>query len=412
MSSEYLQQLLRDNFSGWISSISNQHRILSLSLGAQNALYRLLKSEIDCTPTFDLRENYIDDLQCFDTNLNQIASELLALYIGDIPVGSTIDSNSPFFTSTVSIDEQSKTQAELIKNGYCYSPISLNDQQIRLLQEGLREQTFKTKGLYPQVLTGAQILNLISMDKSPPIVDGDTYWLEDMDRLAHTPLFLSLAFDPYIISTAARYLGCPPIHVQTNAWFSFPGATSKNNLSMNGQMFHQDKEFIKFFKVFIYISDVGFQQGPHCYVEGSHHDELHLKGVPLSDRVADKDIGKYYDKSRIKTAIGKAGTILFGDTSCVHKGCPVINGNRAIVQLEHASSLYLSPVIPFNGFQTSSQPLSQYSEIFSKRISLNYNSPLRMKFISYINSIGTDKKLSFYLKFKLFAVRLKKIIFG
>ena len=71
-------------------------------------------------------------------------------------------------------------------------------------------------------------------------------------------------------------------------------------------MFHQDKEFAKFFKVFVYLTDVTEGNGPHVFVEGSHIDEAHTLGVPVTERIPDAEITKYYASDRIKTLLGPA----------------------------------------------------------------------------------------------------------
>jgi hypothetical protein len=170
--------------------------------------------------------------------------------------------------------------------------------------------------------------------------------------------------------------------VQTNIWFSFPTYLEKNNLSTNAQMFHQDKEFTKFLKVFIYLSDVGEDSGPHRYVEGSHVDEAHTFGIAFSDRIPDAEITRYYDASRIKTLLGPAGTITFGDTSCVHKGEPLVAGHRVMLQFEYAASLYLSPVAPFEQMSERLLQNLPYPAATRERLTANYNNAWRAEFLA------------------------------
>lgn len=386
MSLNKLQTDIQIHFPQWFSDSFNRERINALPIAVQHSLARLIDSELRDLPTYYKRDECLTDLNHFDMKLNQIASELLALRVGseDVPIIAA-PSDASFFDVVPTKESQDATADQLLRTGYSLSPIALTTKQLTLLKAGLQTRKFRTKGPSPQTLTGAELLAYEGAGGSPSTSDGDTYWLLDMDELTHDELFMRVAFDPYIVSMATRYLGCTPIHVQTNAWFSFPGKTSKNNLSMNGQMFHQDKEFIKFFKVFVYLSDVGPEQGPHSYIEGSQHDELHRKGVGLSERVSDADIGKYYDSRRIKTVTGSAGAILFGDTSCVHKGETVKSGMRIMLQLEYASSLYLSPVSPFSDFQEKLGIMRGYPEGVSKRLTANYDSLLREDYQRYEN---------------------------
>lgn len=374
MTLDALIAILSANFPRWLAGAGNLDRIEVLEPFSRQALLRFVLAEINDTLTFAQRERYVNDLCVFDIGVNQIASELISSRLGVEASWLQVPAKMRYFSEPPSVAQQDRVVETLMRDGYCASPISLTTAQMEDLKASLKSQNFRTKGAHPETLNGAQLLAYEITGGSPSTVDGDTYWLEDMDALAHDPLFVKLAFDPYIIAIATRYLGCPPIHVQTNAWFSFPGDTSKHNLSMNGQLFHQDKEFIKFFKVFIYLTDVGMEQGPHSYVEGSHRDELHRKGVALSDRVTDADIGRYYDRARIKTVTGPAGSILFGDTSCVHKGESVTRGMRIMLQLEYASSLYLSPVPPFSDIVSPAGALPYYPERFARRMLANYSS--------------------------------------
>ena len=390
--------LLRDNCPHWLNVVGNTERIETLSEAASDALTRLLASEVDDLSTFAVREKRIQDLAHFDFSLNALAAELLLEIHGVASFDGDDQIEIPrFFKGAPNRNEVNGLVDVLNKKGYCPSPVSLTQQQIFDVFAVLGQCQYSTKGHYPNTMTGKALLDALKNGSMPPVSDGDTYWLTDQDELVHNPLLAGLAFDPYIISVVSKYLGCAPVHVQTNAWFSLPSAQFKSNLSSNAQMFHQDKEFVKFLKVFVYLTDVGMEQGPHSYIEGSHLDELHRKGPGLSDRVADADIGKYYEPSRLKTVTGPAGMVLFGDTSCVHKGEPVRAGHRVMLQLEYASSLYLSPVKPFNDMSESQLSLMPYGEAVAKCMTRNYSSDQRMAFerfeklSGHVGLIGTMK---------------------
>jgi hypothetical protein len=409
MTNSSLFAMLTTNFPRWVAGAGNTDRINALDSAAQDVLLRFILAEVSGAPTFAERDRYVNDFCAFNISLNQIASELINSRLAFEIYSVAIPDDLRFFFQPPSAPEQDKIVETMKRDGYCLSPISLSVGQMADLKAGLRTQSFRTKGIRPRTLDGATLLAFEKTGGSPSTEDGDTYWLDDMDALVHDPLFMRLAFDPYIIAMASSYLGCPPVHVQTNAWFSFPGRVSKNNLSMNGQLFHQDKEFIKFFKVFIYLSDVGMEQGPHSYVEGSHRDELHRKGVALSERLTDADIGRYYERARIKTVTGSAGSILFGDTSCVHKGESVTHGMRIMLQLEYASSLYLSPVPPFSDISTENSELQLYHESFRKRMISNYNSKLRMLYVEYKASRPVPGPI---VRLRMVAGRIKQRFIG
>ena len=119
--------------------------------------------------------------------------------------------------------------------------------------------------------------------------------------------------------------------------------------SSNAQLFHQDQEFITFLKVFLYLSDVDENSGPHVYVRGSALDyEERLGVVEASRRFSDETITTAFGAERIASITGPKGQIVLANTRGFHKGSPVISGHRLILQIEYASSLYSSPIEPFD----------------------------------------------------------------
>lgn len=179
------------------------------------------------------------------------------------------------------------------------------------------------------------------------------WWLARMDKLAAMQEFEDLAFDPVLINIAQEALGAVPIHVQTNCWWTFSnaGASAKKRArleSINAQRFHQDQEFISFVKVFVYLTDVGEQNGPHVYVRGSVNDHDKAPAQEnVSYRFEDAEIEAAFGPDRVVSITGPAGQIAFVNTRGFHKGAPVVAGHRLLLQFEYASSMYFNPVKPF-----------------------------------------------------------------
>jgi Phytanoyl-CoA dioxygenase (PhyH) len=345
--------------------------ISALSEEQSSVLLKVLQFDDSGEPTFMLRDANYGDFYAFDLSLNALFSKILA---SKVPVDSlTRFQESEIFKRNP--EQETEEQAELRKLGYRISSHRFTPEQLKTIEREIAGKMFVNRGIFSRELTGGQIFEKIrdgSIAKNSGL-NGDTFWLKDQNAAVHSDFFQKLAFDPYILSMVSQYLGCAPVHVQTNLWFSFPTLKDKNNLSTNAQMYHQDKEFTKFIKVFIYLSDVGPDNGPHAYIEGSHVDEAHTYGIRFSDRIADEDVSKYYAPERIKSLVGPAGTIAFGDTSCVHKGVPVEAGYRLMLQLEYASSLYLSPVEPFTAMEPARLNAMPYAEAARKRMTINYN---------------------------------------
>ena len=369
--SQALAAYLSSQYPAFWSSDASKARIEGLKAEKADALLRVLKYDDAGEPTYLLRDSNLGDFYAFDLATNKLFSDILA---SRAPIDTLVAyRDSEIFQRDP--QKEGEEQEELQRLGYRISAHRFTPEQLKTIENEISGATFINRGIFSREMTGGQIMAAIrdgSITKSAGL-NGDTFWLKDQNGAAHSNFFHKLAFDPYILSMVSQYLGCAPVHVQTNLWFSFPTLKDKNNLSTNAQMFHQDKEFTKFIKVFIYLSDVGPDNGPHAYVVGSHIDEAHTHGIGFSDRIPDEDITKYYAADRIKSLVGPAGTITFGDTSCVHKGVPVEAGYRLMLQLEYASSLYLSPVEPFTAMEPQRLAAMPFAEPVKQRMVANYN---------------------------------------
>lgn len=366
------------DISSMSSEIRNEYNALSAEKKA--TLNRLLAFENSSKNGFELRNKNSSDWYDFDHSLNTLVSNILSTRY---PVPN-IRPYSPIFGKLVEVSNELE---DLKQNGYITSQFKLPVTYLESIKSSVERFQYSSKGANRTAMSGFELQSLAKSNKSLDI-GGTTFWLEDQSLATHDSVISQLAFDPYILSIVSGYLGCEPIHVQSNIWFSFSSADNNSSpvLSQNAQLFHQDKDFIKFIKVFIYLNDVDENNGPHCYIEGSHQeDELFTKGVPFSTRISDEDITKYYSSDKIKTVTGPAGTIIFGDTCSTHKGMPIKDGSRLILQLEYATSLYMQQYMPFKSLDPSiKESLSSIG--FSSRLIQNYDSNARKDYLETINS--------------------------
>ena len=159
------------------------------------------------------------------------------------------------------------------------------------------------------------------------------------------PQIAALAFDPNLVAVAQSFLGAPPIHTQTACWWSKRYSEELEHIKTAAQRFHQDRDYIKFLKVFIYLTDVDEQSGPHEFIAGSNADyALVSKNKQRSSRrLSDEYLESIYPKDRFKKFTATRGSIILEDTSGFHKGNPVVDGHRLMLQLEFVSSLFGTP---------------------------------------------------------------------
>lgn len=205
---------------------------------------------------------------------------------------------------------------------------------------------------------------------------------------------MDLSLDPFLLSVAAKYLNTIPILTQANLLLTLPphdNDFTSSELDAYAQEFHQDNEYFSFLKVFIYLTDVDKNNGPHIYVSESHKKQLIDYKIPFSKRINDQTIEKIYGKEKINKVLGKAGTTIFGDTHCAHKGTTPNNGHRLMLQFEYASTLYGSDTPPFD--------LSFQGNLYKKfpRLFENFN-PNRSKRFRNKNKIKISNLLKINLK--------------
>lgn len=162
----------------------------------------------------------------------------------------------------------------------------------------------------------------------------------DIQDLGNNADIQQLMIDPVLVNFARNYLGCEPIFDFPAMWWST--AFQKEASDDAAQRYHFDLDRVKWLKIFFYINDVTLENGPHCYIEGSHKPkvkpaELLSRGYA---RIPDEDLKPYYKPEAFKVACGEAGSIFMGDTKCWHKGMPLKEGHRLALELEYTSSLF------------------------------------------------------------------------
>ncbi|HEX4984478.1 MAG TPA: phytanoyl-CoA dioxygenase family protein [Burkholderiales bacterium] len=149
-----------------------------------------------------------------------------------------------------------------------------------------------------------------------------------------------LMSDTSILALAQAYLGSRPVADVTNMWWHT--AFSHEPDSDAAQFFHFDMDRIRWLKFFFYLTDVGPQSGPHCFVRGSHRTggiprQLLKKGYA---RLTDEEVSTFYEKDRIIEFHAPAGTLIVEDTRGLHKGKVVERGDRLMLQLQFSNSLF------------------------------------------------------------------------
>jgi Phytanoyl-CoA dioxygenase (PhyH) len=153
------------------------------------------------------------------------------------------------------------------------------------------------------------------------------------------PLIQGLMADRSIISVAQNYLECRPILDIVAMWWN---AASAQPDKVAAQYWHFDMDRIKWLKFFVYLTDVGPNNGPHSFVAGSHRtggiaSALLQKGYA---RLTDEEVTGEYSADKFVEFTAPRGTVIAEDTRGLHKGKHVIEGDRLMLQLQFSNSLF------------------------------------------------------------------------
>lgn len=210
-----------------------------------------------------------------------------------------------------------KTLSELDANGYS-SLFKLENNQL----SKIKKIVLNTKNPDEQKTSKVSVREIIKKDN-----ESDDEFLNRMKKLnvsritGPINLLESNAISNFLCSDqnlqlAKSYLNSNIISVSASYFISFPAKISENEKIKNAQYFHWDNDFTKFFKLYIYLSDVDHDSGPHVFVPGTHKKKLFKHQLHRS--YSDENIKNSYNK--IKNFYGKSGSYFFVDSYGLHKG--------------------------------------------------------------------------------------------
>jgi hypothetical protein len=152
------------------------------------------------------------------------------------------------------------------------------------------------------------------------------------DDILRAPAAHHIARDGTFTEIAGAYFGARPKFDFIAMWWTT--ALGPRDLSAAAQQFHYDMDRLFFLKFFVYLTDVTPETGPHVYVRGSHR----RKPSPLraDRRFDDNEVERCFPEDQIMSVTGGRGTVFAADTRGLHKGAPVIRGERLVLQVEYA----------------------------------------------------------------------------
>lgn len=236
---------------------------------------------------------------------------------------------------TFSVEQQQGIAAQIERDGYYKFETRI--------PEDLCDEIFAFGQRTPCLVEGRSrdVKDREIFDPANPI--SITYRVVEED-IIENPAMQRLMADPVFPAIAERYLKFHPMLSMMNLWWSATFGDKPGEGA--AQEFHFDFDPPpQWLLVFVYLTDVGPDNGPHVYAKGTHKAGLDGAAEILSRgyvRIPDEHISGAFGPDSIVELHGKRGTVLAVDTRGFHKGKMLTQGHRLISQLTFSSP-------PFSG---------------------------------------------------------------
>lgn len=156
------------------------------------------------------------------------------------------------------------------------------------------------------------------------------------EEVIRAPHMMELVNNPDILQAAELVFGCKPTVDNIGASWSYPGRQT----AKGAQRFHRDFDCARSFKLFIYLTDVDSESGPHVYVRGSNRQDR----LESARAQSDETIRDTFGNDAVMIIEAPAGSWFLEDVYGFHKGLVPKSKPRLLVAVEY--NLYPSPLAP------------------------------------------------------------------
>lgn len=180
------------------------------------------------------------------------------------------------------------------------------------------------------------------------------------EDVVDAPRLLEIANDPRILAALHQYFGCRPLISGLSAWWSYPTDVAPQQ----AENFHRDVDDWSFIKLFVYLTDVGMQNGPHIYVRGSAASAK----LAAIKRFGDEEVVGAFGEGALSIQTGAAGDAFLENTFGLHKGKPVEQGMRLVFQAIYSLNPIpygpLRPLASFDGRLAGDDGLREVNRVY------------------------------------------------
>lgn len=183
--------------------------------------------------------------------------------------------------------------------------------------------------------------------------EGKEFLVRKYDRSGLVPLdnpWLSACLSRRMLDIASEYLQLWPKLEYLDLWYSLPvGESAERKAS---QIWHRDFDDRHLLKAFLYLSDVDQSAGPFEFVPGSQpggpYEGVHPWEPMVIGRVSEEEMAKHVPSDSVKTFTAPRGTVIFCNTSGLHRGGFVESKPRVLATVTYCSPASLASLTERN----------------------------------------------------------------
>lgn len=204
---------------------------------------------------------------------------------------------------------------QLQRDGYTFLPDLVSSQQIR-------DVLAHCENLPAHDPYRPELGTFTAPENVPPVTHVAHY---SNEAILDAPHLLSIANDPRVLTIVERFLGAKPTIGALRLWWSTPTPSGEPE---HAELFHRDIDDLRFVKLFVYLTDVDDESGPHIYASGSHRKNT----LTQVGRFTDKEVADAVGEETIVRLKGPAGTSFIESTYGLHRGLPPTRKPRLVFQ--------------------------------------------------------------------------------
>ena len=142
------------------------------------------------------------------------------------------------------------------------------------------------------------------------------------ERLSIDSPWIRYPLSDSILRVVNSYRGMWTKLIDMDQWYTVPFGGGHDRVA--SQNWHRDPEDLHVVKVFTYFNDVNEEAGPFQYIPGSakggRYGDLWPWTVTGETYPSQEELAKRIPASEVRTMTGRAGTVIFCDTSGFHRG--------------------------------------------------------------------------------------------